>query len=361
MVRTLTVPRAFALVALALMVCSCGVQHASTSTTSGGERSLSPSFSSVSRARFVSTVSLDNGKLLVTKPAARAKTIVEQSQAQAMFDAADAVAGTHTFAIFGLGVVTVASNLQGETPPTTVPASTVPTTTTTSTTTTTTTTTTTPSSDTSDSSTTSSTPTTDPTTTTSAPAPAETTTTSATTSTTTASSSDDTTVVSPVTNLLAWVGIVWGGVTNCPRASGEAHTAADSGYTVVIIDAASPSHVLSYASGGEPPCGGAVTAPSVSFPNELVSVAWQPVGSSSTAVTATVPACGQFYGWNTVDSASASTSSIEVIMAVPYDMNCANAAAAMQTIPSVVPLGQAAQVAHAPVGLVDALHSLSAQ
>lgn len=114
---------------------------------------------------------------------------------------------------------------------------------------------------------------------------------------------------------------------------------------------------MAYSSGGQPACGGPSSPPSVSLPQELVSVPWQPVGSTSTAIAVTVPPCGAYYGWTELPETTQGTT-VEVIASVPYDATCANAASSSDTVDSVVPLGQGAAIAHAPTGPIDALDAL---
>jgi hypothetical protein len=84
---------------------------------------------------------------------------------------------------------------------------------------------------------------------------------------------------------LAWVGITWGAAENCPGSTttDPASTSTPS-YVAVVIDAQTEHRVIAYRSGGSSPCTGATEGPSVIEPDELLSVPWQPVGPSSTAV-----------------------------------------------------------------------------
>lgn len=288
-------------------------------------------------ARFADAVDLNGGGLLVTPPPTRAKVTVSESEADAMFEATDAVEGPHEFAILGLGLVTVAARIENPTtttaPPTstiastTVPPSAPPTTAAPPPTTTTTTTTT-----------------------TTAPTAATATTQPTTTTTTTALPTYD--------KRLAWVGIAWGATENCPGSTttGPASNGATS-YVAVVIDARTGQQVIAYRSGSSS-CTGSTQAPSVTEPNELLSVPWQPVGPASTAVQIQIPPCGQYYGWTQVATTGGSPA-VQVVVAVPFDPQCGATASQSQAIDQVVPLGSGqGLVAHAPVGPVQALQAL---
>jgi hypothetical protein len=295
-----------------------------------------PSTTAVEGALFAVPVDLDHGGLLVTPPAAGATAgaTVTEREADAMFDATDAVEGPHEFAILGLGLVTVAPRFEYPTPSTTttpVP-STVP-------------------------------PTTTPLTT-APPLP----TTTATTTTTTTTLPTTTTpglgtrpppALPGFQRRLAWVGIAWSSTEACP---GSATTQpAEDGtttYVAVVIDARTGQRVIAYRSGGSSPCTGTTQTPSVTEPNELLSVAWQPVGPASTAVEIQVPACGHYFGWTQVPSTGGGLAD-QVVVSVPFDPACGSTVGLSQAVDQVVPLGPGqALVAHAPVGPVEALQAL---
>ena len=98
-----------------LLVCAGGLAACTVASTPKAAASPeAPSITAVMNARFATAVDLDHGGLLVTPPSVRAaKTAtVTESQADAMFEATDAVAGPHAFAILGLGLVTVATRVE---------------------------------------------------------------------------------------------------------------------------------------------------------------------------------------------------------------------------------------------------------
>jgi hypothetical protein len=272
----------------------------------------------VVNARFATAVELDHDGLLVTPPSVReARTAtVTESEAEAMFDATDAVAGAHPFAILGLGLVTVATNVEEPSTTTTTPppTSSLPSTT--------------------------------------AGAPV---------SSTSDATTSPTTPLSPALptyhHRLAWVGIVWGppgvcaGTTTTSPASAAATT-----YIAIVIDARTGHRVLAYRSGGASPCTSTSQAPAVTEPNELVSVPWQAVGPTSTAVQIEVPPCGHYYGWTQVPAAGGATAA-QVVVAVPFDPTCGATTSQSQAIDQVVPLGTN-PLGHAPVGPVQALQAL---
>ncbi len=275
----------------------------------------------MAKARYVSTVLVDNGALQID-PAGGATPGISISRADAMFRAADAVEGDRGFAIFGLGVATVSKSVPvassaGLTTTTTPPAP--PGATTTGPTTTTT--------------------------------PSTTTTTGAT---------ETQPGVPTYDHRLAWVGIVWDADQACGSTSTTRppppHT---SKYVAVLLDAHTGRDALAYSSATET-CGGSRRAPTVSRPTELQSVPWQPVASASTAVHATLPACSEYAGWTQVSQPGSASTAVEVVARVPYDPACGSTSAHDVIVDDVVPLGadQQAQLTHASIGPVDALHAL---
>ncbi len=309
-----------------------------------------PTLSSVTGGRFVSRVELDNGDLVVA-PAGKSKPRISATTAQALFRATDAVDGAYRFAVLGLGRVTVsaavsasstttsglgtASTTTSAAGATTVPGTTTSTTRATTTTTTTSTTTTTASNTT--------------TSTGAGSAPGST------------GAPGPTSTVAPAApalprydNRLAWVGIAWG--ADCPAPTGTARLA--TRYVAVILDADTGRSVLAYTSRSATGCSGPVQAPSIVRPDELVSVPWQPVGPTSTAVRVTMPACSTYFGWTEVPGAGAAAS-VQVVARKPFDPDCGSDTTSVLVVDDVVPLGSAqTQVSHAVLGPVDALRTL---
>ena len=233
----------------------------------------SPRYRRSSRHASLHDVELDNGELLVAPPG-RLKSRVSASTARSMFDAADVVDGTHPFAVVGLGVVTISSSVTATTPPglgaesTTIPSA---------------------GSGTANAGTEASSSTTGapakPTTATTSLPPTSSTTTSTTSpgtaaTSTTAVTAPETTPLPGYVDRLAWVGIAWG--APCPVQPGASRL--PTRYIAVVFDAVTGHSVLAYTSRGAASCGGPVEPTSVDRPSELVSVPWQPVGPSSTAV-----------------------------------------------------------------------------
>jgi hypothetical protein len=152
---------------------------------------------------------------------------------------------------------------------------------------------------------------------------------------------------------LAWVGIAWG--ADCPERAGAPRLA--TRYVAVVIDADTGRSVIAYMSRSSVACSGPVLPASVSRPNELVSVPWQPQGPTSTAVRVTLPACATYFGWTEVPSPSAA--SVQVVASKPFDPDCGSTATTVQTVDNVVPLGAAqSKVPHAALGPVDGLRTL---
>jgi hypothetical protein len=305
-------------VALAAILTSCAA-----TPKSGGGTGL-PSLSSVVRGRFVSIVDIDSGGLQV-EPAGKTTPHISVATATAMFNAADVVDGPYRFSVIGLGVVTLSPRLSATT--TSVPAvggaATEQSSTSVATTSTTTTTTTT--------------------------APNAATTTTAPNATTTTT----TTPLPRYDNRLAWVGIAWG--ADCPTGTGGSR--ASNRYTAVVFDAETGRSVLAYTSRGASTCNGPIQPPTISRPAELVSVPWQPVGPSSTAVRVTMPACGTYFGWTAIPGPT--TASIQVVARSPFDPACGSQASFTQIVDDVVPLGNSqTQVPHAEVGPIDGLRTL---
>lgn len=318
-----------------VLVVTAGLLCACSTTTGNAVAPHLPALSSVVGARFVSSVELDHGNLVVT-PAGKAKPRLSLQVAQAMFDAADAVDGSYRFAVFGLGRATVSPEVSAPATTTTAAGGITSTTTTTSATptTSTTSTTTTTSADTGAS------------TMSSSPAP--------TTSPTIPPTPTPTTPPLPrYDKRLAWVGIAWG--SDCPTPPGASPLA--TRYVVVVIDADTGHSVIAYSSRSSAACGGPVLAPSISRPTELVSVPWQPVGPASTAVRVTMPACSAYFGWTEVPAPSAS--SVQVVVRTPFDPTCGSTATSTLVVDDVVPLGTPQNhVPHAALGPVDALRTL---
>jgi len=318
-----------------------------------------PSISSVVAARFVTRVELDNGELVVVPPG-KVRAHVSASAARSMFDAADVVDGAYPFAVIGLGVVTISSELttttssQPSAESTTIPS----------------TGTGTPNAGTGAGSTTTTT------TTTSLPAKPATVTTGLPTTTSTANpttsstagstaspgteASSTTTITAPPTptlpgyvGRLAWVGIAWG--AGCPvHAEGSR---LPTRYIAVVFDAQTGHSVIAYTSRGAASCGGPIEPPSVGRPTELLSVPWQPVGPNSTAVRVTMPACSTYFGWT--DVANTGSTSVQVVAKTPFDPECGATTTSTLVVDDVVPLGSAqARVLHAALGPVDGLRTL---
>ncbi len=149
------------------------------------------------------------------------------------------------------------------------------------------------------------------------------------------------------------MGIAWG--ADCPSQAGKAHPG--TRYVAVVLDAQTGNSVLAYTSRSAPDCDGTVQPPSVSQPEEIVSVPWQAVGPASTAVRVTIPACGTYFGWT--DVTTSTSSALQVLARTPFDPDCTQAADHPLVVDSVVPLGPAqAQLPHAALGPVDELRTL---
>ncbi len=155
-------------------------------------------------------------------------------------------------------------------------------------------------------------------------------------------------------NRLAWVGIAWG--VDCPSSADKA--GADTRYVAVVLDAQTGHSVLAYTSRSAPGCGDAVRPPGASRPEEIVSVPWQPVGPASTAVRATIPACGTYFG--STDVTTQTSSALQVLARTPFDPRCPAKAGSAVVVDGVVPLGgpAQAQIPHAALGPVDGLRTL---
>lgn len=295
--------------ALLLSVAAVGCGKSGTAFSAGPE---APSRTAVVNGRFVTSVEMGHGTLLVTPPPDGARAAFSESKAWTIFQSADVTEGSYSFAVMGLAL---ASLLPGSTSTTTK----------TSTTTTTTTTTT-------------------PTTTTAAP--------TATTSTTAPPPALPT-----YERRLAWVGIAFGGPA-CPAGAQRPVGTSSSTQVAVMIDATNGHDVLAFTGDSGLSCNAAPGTPTVVRPNELESVPWQPVGPASTAVQATVPACGHYVGWTEV-AGPTSQSAIEVVASVPFDSLCSSSAPLQVTVDDVVPLGSSPQqLAHASLGPVQSLRVL---
>jgi hypothetical protein len=143
---------------------------------------------------------------------------------------------------------------------------------------------------------------------------------------------------------LAWVGIAVAQEATC--AGGSPATVA------LVIDAYTGHDVLAVTDNG---C--ASSTPKISRPYELESVPWTIVGPSSTAVTATIPACGSYFGWTEI--LDKSSTDVQVQASAPYDPQCSTATTRTQVINLVVPLGSTnTGVPHARIGRIDNLEVL---
>jgi hypothetical protein len=153
---------------------------------------------------------------------------------------------------------------------------------------------------------------------------------------------------------LAWVGIAWG--ADCPARPGAPRLA--TRYVVVVIDADTGGSVVAYTSRSSAACSGPVMAPSISRPNELVSIPWEPVGPTSTSVRVTMPPCATYFGWTQLPGQSAAP--IQVVASKPFDPDCGSKASSSLIVGNVVPLGATqAHVPHAALGPVDGLRTLA--
>jgi hypothetical protein len=158
---------------------------------------------------------------------------------------------------------------------------------------------------------------------------------------------------------LAWVGIVWGATGACSGSTTTRPGTSDSTtYIAIVIDAHTGDRTIAYRSGGSSPCTGTVQTPTVTEPNELLSVPWQPVGPASTAVQIQIPPCGQYYGWTQVPTTGGGVAD-QVVVSVPFDPTCGATAPQPQAVDQVVPLGSGqGAVDHAVVGPIEALEAL---
>jgi len=116
------------------LVCAGGLAACGVTPTAQAVPPQAPSTTSVVRSRFAVSIDLDRkGACLVTPPPKRAAPTVTESDAEAMFEATECRERSYAFAIFGLGVVTVAARVENPTttttsppPPSTGPTTTVP-------------------------------------------------------------------------------------------------------------------------------------------------------------------------------------------------------------------------------------------
>ena len=142
---------------------------------------------------------------------------------------------------------------------------------------------------------------------------------------------------------LAWVGIAVGQKPSCANGSPSV--------VAVLIDAESGQAVVQVTAGG------CTTTTQVSRPDQLESVAWSTVSSSSTSVTVDIPACGSYVGWTIVTIGSGSY--VQLQAAVPYEPLCASDAPVSAVVNLVVPVGSNdASAPPAPVGDIDNLQVL---
>jgi hypothetical protein len=155
------------------------------------------------------------------------------------------------------------------------------------------------------------------------------------------------------------VGIVWGTTETCNgSATTQSTSPSTTTYVAILIDARTGHQVLAYRSGGRSPCDGTTRTPAVTAPNELLSVSWQPVSPSSTAVRIQIPPCGRYFGWTQIPTTGTGIAD-QVVVGVPFDPSCGATVAQSQLVDQVVPLGPGQTlVGHAPVGPIQALQTL---
>ena len=277
-----------------------------------------PSIASVSHGRFVTTVLLGRGDVLVTPPPDGARARLPETTAWSMFESSDSAQGAYAFAILGLAVATVVPTVPLQAPATalTVPG------------------------------------------TSKAASPTSAPTTSAPTSTPTTAAPPTTPPLPSYNRRLAWVGIAWGGVRACPAAAASGNLQTNTTEVAVLIDAVTGHDVIAYTSGTDASCTGPASAPTVVRPNQVVSVPWQPIGPASTAVRVTVPPCGRYDGWTQLVDTGAQLA-VQVLASVPFDPLCTASSTQVEDVDDVVPLGSAQQqVQHAALGSVDELRVL---
>ena len=344
------------LASIGLMACSRAATVVTTTTRpppGSVADPVAPSIYSVRTGRFIESVEVGDGALLVSPPPKQAVAGISALQAESLFDADYSFKGIYAFDLVGLGSATL-TETQDQTTSYDTRETTRSTSAAAATTTTTRPVTTTtikrppPTTTTAPRPTTTTAP---PPTTTTAPAPPPTTTTAPRASTTTTAPPPTTTTVPPPTTpvyekRLAWVGIAVGQKPSC--AGGVPSVMA------LVIDAYTGLDVTQMeVTGG---CSGAAT-PAFSKPFELESVPWSIVGPGSTAITAVIPRCGLYVGWTQVTVKT--VLAIQVQAAVPYDPSCAQTGVRSRVIDLVVPLGSNANsVAHAPGGPIDQLDVL---
>ena len=313
---------AAALVAAALVTTACATASTAGSGPGQGSSSGSPALTSVASGRYVAPIDLDDGDLMVDPPGA-ARAHVPRSVAEAMFRASSVVDGTYRFSIIGLGVATLAPTVASVGSPTSSTPSVAP-----------------------------------PSNTAGAAATGGT---SAVTATSLSGVAPPTGAAATYNDRLAWVGIAWGSVQSCPSAPANSSTATTHAtrYEAVLFDAQTGGSALAFTSGGVAPCGGRTEPATVSQPVELVSVPWQAVSPRSTAVSATIPPCAQYFGWTQVAAVGAGT--VQVVASAPFGAECGTTTSSTRVVDDVIPLGSAqAQVGHAALGPVAAMHSLTA-
>ena len=126
-------------------------------------------------------------------------------------------------------------------------------------------------------------------------------------------------------NRLAWVGIAWG--ADCPAASANGRGTATR-YVAVVIDAQTGRSVLAYTSRSAPALRrrgpAAQRQPARASSSRCRG---SRVGPASTAVRATMPACGTYFGWTDVTTRAPRRRS-GAWRRTPFDPRCPATAAA---------------------------------
>lgn len=102
----------------------------------------------------------------------------------------------------------------------------------------------------------------------------------------------------------AWVGITWGGATSCPAETSSSTSASPGSrshrqiFTAVVIYGEGGDGAIVYSSRGRPPCGGALTGPTVGAAGEVLSVPWRqttPLHGGAIHVSYRAPGCATLF------------------------------------------------------------------
>ncbi|MHB1712570.1 MAG: hypothetical protein ACYCV7_14430 [Acidimicrobiales bacterium] len=179
----------------------------------------------------------------------------------------------------------------------------------------------------------------------------------------------------PLDRRRAWVGITWGGATNCPAGGarpGRSSTSNGSprqSFTAVVIYGEGGDGAIVYTSRGTPPCGGPPTEPTATAAKEVLAVPWRQVGqmhNGAVTVSYSSPACAMLFSTSASGDTHGGAFTLTVEVAVPLDRSGCKATAdrattvrlfPASTVPGAPAFSKQVKLAHGSIGPVAVLEA----